>query len=274
MLEERFATSPHGGGERVAVGRRRECAELDRLVWAVRTGESRALVVVGEPGIGKTAMLDHLVGQASGCRVIRGSGVESEMELAFGGLHQVCAPLLDRAERLPLPQRDALHTALGLAAGAEPDRFLVGLAVLGLLAEAASERPLVCVIDDAQWLDRASAQALAFAARRLVAESVALVFAAHDVDQVPELAGLAELRVHGLPEAQARALLDSVLPGRIDERVLNRIVAETQGNPLALLELPKGLSAPELAGDFDLSGPPELPRRIEDSFRRQLTGLP
>jgi DNA-binding CsgD family transcriptional regulator len=273
-LEERVATSPQGGGVQVAVGRRRECAELDRLVWAVRTGESRALVVVGEPGIGKTALLDHLVGQASGCRVIRGSGVESEMELAFSGLHQICAPLLDRAERLPHPQRDALHTALGLAAGAEPDRFLVGLAVLGLLAEAASERPLVCVIDDAQWLDRASAQALAFAARRLVAESVALVFAAHDVDQVPELAGLAELLVHGLPEAQARALLDSVLPGRIDERVLNRIVAETQGNPLALLELPKGLSAPELAGDFDLSGTPELPRRIEDSFRRQLAALP
>jgi hypothetical protein len=231
------------------------------------------LVVVGEPGIGKAALLDHLVGQASGCWVSRGSGVESEMELAFGGLHQVCAPLLDRAERLPHPQRDALRTALGLAAGAEPDRLLVGLAVLGLLAEAATERPLVCVIDDAQWLDRASAQALAFAARRLVAESVALVFAAHNVDQVPELAGLAELRVHGLPEAQARALLDSVLPGRIDERVLNRIVAETQGNPLALLELPKTLSAPELAGDFDLSGTPELPRRIEESFRRQLTAL-
>jgi DNA-binding CsgD family transcriptional regulator len=232
------------------------------------------LVLVGEPGIGKTALLDHLVGQASDCRVIRGSGVESEMELAFSGLHQVCAPLLDRADRLPHPQRDALHTALGLAVGAEPDRFLVGLAVLGLLAEAATERALVCVIDDAQWLDRASAQALAFAARRLVAESVALVFAAHDVDQIPELAGLAELRVHGLPEAQARALLESVLPGRIDERVLNRIVAETQGNPLALLELPKGLSAPELAGDFDLSCTPELPRRIEESFQRQLTALP
>ena len=256
------------------MGRRRECAELDGLVWAVRTGESRALVVVGEPGIGKTALLDHLIGQASGCRVLRGSGVESEMELAFGGLHQICAPLLNRAERLPHPQRDALHTALGLAAGAEPDRFLVGLAVLSLLAEEAAQRPLVCVVDDAQWLDRASAQALAFAARRLVAESVALVFAAHDDDQVPELAGLPELRVQGLPEAQARALLDSVLPGRIDERVLDRIVAETRGNPLALLELPKGLSAPELAGDFHLSGTPELPRRIEESFRRQLTALP
>jgi DNA-binding CsgD family transcriptional regulator len=258
----------------VATGRRRECAELDALVWAVRTGESRALVVVGEPGIGKTVLLDYLVSQASGCRVLRGSGVEPEIELAFGGLHQVCAPLLDRAERLPGPQRDALHIALGLAAGAGPDRFLVGLAVLGLLAEAATERPLVCVIDDAQWLDRASAQALAFAARRLVAESVALVFAAHNVDQIPELTGLAELQVQGLPESQARALLDSVLPGRIDERVLDRIVAETRGNPLALLELPKGLSAPELAGDFDLCDAPGLPGRIEDSFRRQLTALP
>jgi DNA-binding CsgD family transcriptional regulator len=256
------------------MGRRRECAELDALVWAVRTGESRALVVVGEPGIGKTALLDYLIGQASGCRVLRGSGVEPEIELAFGGLHQVCAPLLDRAERLPHPQREALHTALGLAAGPEPDRFLVGLAVLGLLAEAATERPLVCVVDDAQWLDRASAQALAFVARRLVAESVALVFAAHNVDQVPELAGVAKLPVLGLPEVQARALLASVMPGRIDERVLDRIVAETRGNPLALLELPKGLSAPELAGDFDLSGTPKLPRRIEESFRRQLTALP
>jgi DNA-binding CsgD family transcriptional regulator/tetratricopeptide (TPR) repeat protein len=273
-LDEHVAKGRQRGSERVAMGRRRECAELDALVWAVRTGESRALVVVGEPGIGKTALLDYLIGQASGCRVLRGAGVESEMELAFGGLHQVCAPLLDRAERLPHPQRDALRTALGLAAGSEPDRFLVGLAVLGLLAEAATERPLVCVIDDAQWLDRASAQALAFAARRLVAESVALVFAAHDVDQVPELAGLADLRVQGLPEAQARALLDSVLPGRIDERVLDRIVAETRGNPLALLELPKGLSAPELAGDFDLSDTPELLWRIEESFRRRLTALP
>src|SRR5882757_8387978 len=212
----------HGVG-RPFVDRRVECAELDGLLWAVRAGESRALVLVGEPGVGKTALLDHLVGQASGCRVLRASGVEPEMELAFGGLHQVCTPLLDRAE--------------GLADGPEPDRFLVGLAVLGLLADAATEWPLVCVIDDAQWLDRASAQALAFTARRLVAESVALVFAANDAEQVPELAGLARLRVRGLAEAEARELLDSVLPGHVDERVLDRIVAEARGNPLALLEL-------------------------------------
>ncbi|HTF49669.1 MAG TPA: AAA family ATPase [Pseudonocardia sp.] len=263
----------HGVG-RPFVDRRVECAELDGLLWAVRAGESRALVVVGESGVGKTALLDHLVAQASGCRVLRASGVESEMELAFGGLHQVCTPLLDRAERLPDPQRDALRTALGLAAGPEPDRFLVGLAVLGLLADAATEWPLVCVIDDAQWLDRASAQALAFTARRLVAESVALVFAANDAEQVPELAGLARLRVSGLPEAEARVLLDSVLPGHVDERVLDRIVAEARGNPLALLELPRGLTAPELAGSGDLPGASGAPGRVEESFRRQLAAMP
>jgi DNA-binding CsgD family transcriptional regulator len=232
------------------------------------------LVLLGESGVGKTALLEQLVSQASGCRVLRASGVEPEMELAFGGLHQVCTPLLERAERLPDPQREALRTALGLATGPEPDRFLVGLAVLGLLADAATERPLVCVIDDAQWLDRASAQALAFTARRLVAESVALVFAANDAEQVPELAGLARLRVRGLAEAQARELLDSVLPGHVDERVLDRIVAEARGNPLALLELPRGLTAPELAGGGDLPGASGPAGRVEESFRRQLAALP
>jgi DNA-binding NarL/FixJ family response regulator len=223
--------------------------------------------------VGKTALLDELVRRASGCRVLRVSGVESEMALAFSGLHQLCAPLLDWAGRLPDPQRDALRTACGLAAGPEPDRFLVGLAVLSLLAEAATEQPMVCLIDDAQWLDRTSAQALAFTARRLVAESVALVFAADNPEQLPELAGLPQLRVSGLPENEARALLGSVLPGRVDERVLDRIVAEARGNPLALLELPKGLSAPELAGVFDLPGASEL-GRIEQSFCRQLAALP
>jgi DNA-binding CsgD family transcriptional regulator len=257
-----------------SVGRRAEYAELDGLLWAVRAGKSRALVLVGESGVGKTALLDHLVAEASGCRVLRAAGVEPEMELAFGGLHQVCTPLLDRAERLPDPQREALRTALGLAAGPEPDRFLVGLAVLGLLADAATEWPLVCVIDDAQWLDRASAQALAFTARRLVAESVAVVFAANDAEQMPELAGLARLRVRGLPEAQARELLDSVLPGHVDERVLDRIVAEARGNPLALLELPRALSAPELAGGGDLPGASGAPGRVKESFRRQLAAMP
>ena len=176
-------------------GRRAECVVLDRLMAAVRTGESRALVVHGEPGVGKTALLQYLAGQASGCRVAPAGGVQSEMELAFAVLHQLCAPTLDRLERLPTPQRDALRTAFGLSAGPAPDRFLIGLAALGLLSEVAGDRPLVCIVDDEQWLDSASAQVLAFVARRLGAESVGLVFGA----RVPtgDLAGLPELVVRG-----------------------------------------------------------------------------
>ena len=172
------------------------------------------------------------------------------MELPFAALHQLCAPLLDRLDRLPGPQRDALETTFGLSAGAVPDRFFVGLAVLGLLSEAAEERPLLCVIDDAQWLDRASAQALAFVARRLLAESVVMLFAAREPSD--EFAGLPELVVEGLADADARALLASVIPGRLDERVADQLLAETRGNPLALLELPRGLSPAQLAGGFGL----------------------
>jgi hypothetical protein len=197
-------------------------------------------------------------------------GVQSEMELAFAGLHQLCAPLLDRLGDLPGPQREALRTAFGVSAGPAPDRFLVGLAILGLLAEAAAERPVVGLVDDAQWLDRASAQVLAFVARRLGAESVGLVFSARVADG--ELAGLPELEVRGLPEPDARALLDAVLPGPVDARVRKQIVAETRGNPLALLELPRVLTAAELAGGFGLPG--ALPGRIEDSFRRRVDALP
>ena len=195
-------------------------------------------MVRGEPGVGKSALLEYLAGQASGCRVARAAGVESEMELAFAGLHQLLAPVLDHLEGLPVPQREALRTAFGLSAGPVPDRFLVGLAVLGLVSEVAADRPLVCVVDDEQWLDRASVQALGFAARRLAAEPVGLVFAA----RMPgaELAGLPELAVEGLGEEDARALLDSVLAGPVDARVRDLIVAETRGNPLALLELPGG----------------------------------
>jgi hypothetical protein len=213
---------------------------LDRLIEAVRAGESRALVLVGEPGAGKSALLDHLAGRASGCGVARVAGVQSEMELAFAGLQQLCAPILDRVEGLPVPQRDALRTAFGLSAGPAPDRFLVGMAVLGLLSDVAEEQPLVCLVDDQQWLDHASAQVLAFVARRLVAESVGLVFAARV--RGDELAGLPELVVEGLREGDARALLDSVLTGPLDERVRDRIIAETHGNPLALLELVRGRS--------------------------------
>jgi DNA-binding CsgD family transcriptional regulator len=247
---------------------------LDGLLDAVRGGESRVLVVRGEPGVGKSALLEYAAGRASGCRVGRAAGVQSEMELAFAGLHQLCAPMLDRVERLPAPQRDALSTAFGLTGGLAPDRFLVGLAVLGLLSEVAEERPLVCLVDDAQWLDRASVQALAFVARRLLAESVALVFGVRQPAEEQPLAGLPELVVEGLRNGDARALLGSVISWPLDERVRDRIVAETRGNPLALLELPRGLTAAELAGGFGLPDALALPRRIEDSFRRRLAPLP
>ena len=252
--------------------RHAECDVLGRLVAAVRAGESRALVVHGEPGVGKTALLEYLAGQASGCRVAHAGGVQSEMELAFAVLHQLCAPMLDRLERLPAPQRDALRTAFGLSAGPAPDRFLIGLAALGLLSEMAGERPLVCIVDDEQWLDSASAQVLAFVARRLGAESVGLVFGA----RVPtgDLAGLPELVIGGLREDDARALLDSALTGPLDARVRDQIVAEAHGNPLALLELPRGWTAAELAGGFGLPGAVPLAGRIEESFRRQLGALP
>jgi DNA-binding CsgD family transcriptional regulator len=245
---------------------------LDGLIEAVRAGESRVLVVRGEPGVGKTALLDHLAGRARGCRVVRAAGVQSEMELAFAGLHQLCAPMLDHLEAIPVPQRDALRTAFGLSAGPVPDRFLVALAALSLLSEIAAEQPLVCVVDDEQWLDRASAQALGFVARRLEAEPVGLIFAA----RVPgdEVAGLPELAVEGLGEGDARALLDSVLTGPLDARVRDQIVAETRGNPLALLELPRGMTPVQLAGGFGLPGVIPLPGRIEESFRRQLDALP
>ena len=253
-------------------GRRSERDVLDRLIEAVRAGESRALVVRGEPGVGKTALLEYVVEQASGCRVVRAAGVQSEMELAFAGLHQLLAPMLDRLERLPVPQRDALRTAFGVSPGPAPDRFFVGLAVLSLLSEVAEEQPLICLVDDEQWLDRASAQVLAFVARRLEAESVGLVFAARAPSD--ELAGLPELVVEGLREDDARALLDSVLTGPLDARVRDQIVSETRGNPLALLELPRGLTPAELAGGFALPGAVPLSGRIEESFRRRLDALP
>ena len=259
-----------------------ERAVLDQVLTAVRAGQSRVLVVHGEPGVGKSALVDYLAGRAAGCRVVRVAGVQSEMELAFAGLHQLCAPLLEHMEHmehleaLPAPQRDALRTAFGISAGPAPDRFLVGLAVLGLVSEAAGDRPLVCLVEDQQWLDRASAQALGFVARRLGADPVGLVFTARV--RGDDLAGLPELVVEGLPADHARALLDAVLPGSLDARVRDQIVAETRGNPLALLELPRGLTPGELAGGFGLPGalPGAMPldARIEGSFGRQLAALP
>jgi len=225
---------------------------LDRFVNAVREGHSRVLVLRGEPGVGKTALLGYLRERAAGCQVAHIAGVQSEMELAFAGVHQLCAPLLDHLEVLPKPQRNALRTAFGISPGPPPDKFLIGLAVLGLLSEAAGQQPLICLVDDHQWLDRASAQTLGFVARRLAADPVALVFAA----RVPgeELAGLPQLPVDGLREADAWALLESALVGTLDTRVKELIIAETRGNPLALLELPRGLTPEQLAGGFGLPG--------------------
>jgi DNA-binding CsgD family transcriptional regulator len=255
-------------------GRSAECVQLDRLLEAIHAGQSAVLVLRGEAGIGKTALLEYLSERAAGCRLARAAGVESEMELAFAGLQQLCAPMLDRLEQLPGPQRDALGTAFGLRTGEPPDRFLVGLAVLSLLAEVAEEEPpLVCLVDDAQWLDRVSAQTLAFVARRLLAERVGLVFAVRAASDEHELAGLPEQVVGGLNDGDARALLDSAT-GRLDERVRDRIVAETRGNPLALLELPRGLTPAELAGGFARPDASPLASQIEQSFLRQLQPLP
>jgi DNA-binding CsgD family transcriptional regulator len=256
------------------LGRRSECAALDQLVSAVRVGHSRALVLRGEPGVGKTALLEYLAQHASGCAVARAAGVESEMELAYAGCQQLCAPFLNRLERLPGPQRDALGTAFGLRDGDAPDRFLVGLAVLSLLSDVAEDRPLLCIVDDAQWLDAASAQALAFVARRLGAESVGLTFAVREPSSDRHFAGLAELAVGGLDDGDAQELLASVVTGPLDERVRDRLVAETHGNPLALLELPGRLTPAELAGGFWLSDGPALSGRIEQSFSERLAPLP
>jgi len=254
------------------VNRRTERSALDSLIHSARDGMGSALLLRGEPGIGKTALLEYAIESASGFQIARAAGCESEMELAFAGLHQLCIPMLNRLERLPDPQRDALSVAFGLRAGKAPDRFLVGLAALSLLSEVAEERPLLCVVDDAQWLDRASAQALAFAARRLLAEPVALIFAAREPGE--EFTGLPEQLVQGLDDSDARALLGPFLRVSVDEQVCDRILAEIRGNPLALVELPRGLTAEDVAGGFGVAGGPGLPGRIEQSFLRRCETLP
>jgi AAA ATPase-like protein len=253
------------------LGRERQCVALDRLLEAARGGHGGVLVVYGEPGVGKTALLEYAGEAGREFRVVQTVGVEGEMELPYAALQQLCSPILDRSERLPDPQRDALGVAFGLSAGQAPDPFLVGLAALGLLSEASEQRPLLCVVDDAQWLDRASARALAFVARRLLAEKIALVFAARELGDT--LAGLPELRVEPLGRRDARTLLESVFPAPIDEHVLDRIVLETHGNPLALLELPRGMTPMQLAGGFGLPAVP-LSTSIEESFTRRLAKLP
>lgn len=266
---------PPGGlpaGRPALIGRRMECETLDRLVGAVRAGESKVLVLHGEPGVGKSALLEHAAEHCAGCQVIRAGGVESEMELPYAALQQLFAPLLDRRDRLPAPQRDALGTAFGLTAGTAPDRLLVGLAALGMLAEAADQRPVVCLIDDLQWIDRASAQTLAFVARRLVAESVGLIFATR-VPR-PELGSLPQLQISGLREPEARALFDSVLSFPLDEQVRGRFLAETRGNPLAILELPQGLSPQDMAGGFGLPRAVRISAAVEERFRRGVETVP
>ena len=256
------------------LGRRAEREALDALVVGVRDGRGAVLVIRGEAGVGKTELLEYLVAHATGCRILRTAGVESEVELPFGCLHLLIRPLLDHLDRIPAPQRDALGTAFGMVSGDTPDRFMVGLAVLSLLAAVAEEQPLVCVVDDAQWLDRVSVQTLEFVARRLLAEPIALVFAVRDPGNAEYLAGLHELEVCGLVEDDARTLLSSAVTGPLDPRVRDRIVAETHGNPLALLELPRGQTPVELALGFDRADLMPVGNRIEQDYQQRLTLLP
>ncbi len=279
-------------------GRRVECAALDEQLRRIGAGQSSVLVLRGEAGIGKSALLEYVAERASGYRIVRAVGVQSEMELAYAGLHQLCTAMLDNVAALPGPQRAALQAAFGLNEGGVPEPFAVAVGVLSLLSEAAETQPLVCLIDDSQWLDRATAQALAFVARRLLAERIAMVFAVREPGDVPRpsavrepgdvprptdvpgandlqhLAGLPELRVEGLPDSEARLLLASGIPGRLDEQVRDRIVAETRGNPLALLELPRGMTPADLAGGFGLPGAGSLAGRIEQIFANRVGELP
>jgi DNA-binding CsgD family transcriptional regulator len=271
-MPETAMVAPESG--RVLLGRRDEQQAIERLLERVRSRPGGAMVVRGEAGVGKTSLLVYLTERAAGCDVVRAAGVQADMEFPFAGLQQLFASRLDSLERLPDPQREALAVAFGIRSGPAPDRYLVGLAVLRLVAEVAETGPLICVVDDAQWLDRESAQTLAFVARRLGGESVVIVFAVREPSDDETFAGLPTLHLRGLNDEDARTLLASVIRGRLDERVVDRIVAETRGNPLALLELPRGHSARELAGGFAVS--PELPitTRLERSFLLRLQDLP
>jgi DNA-binding CsgD family transcriptional regulator len=256
------------------LGRSGERAVLDRLLETVRGGHSGVMVIRGEAGIGKTALVRYAARQAAGFRVAQIAGVEAEMELPFAGLHRLCAPMLRRLDALPDPQQNALRVAFGLSSGDPPDRFLAALAALTLLAEIAEERPLLCLVDDAHWLDHTTLQVLGFIARRLLAESVALVLTVREPSDERELADLPELSLGGLQDDDARALLAAVIPGALDDRVRDRLVAETRGNPLAIVELSRGTGAGELAGGFVLPGTGTLPSRIEDQYRQRIAALP
>ena len=264
--------SSQGRGQRLR-GRTAECETLRGVVSTVQAGSHQVLVLRGEAGVGKTALLGYVSEQAPEFRCVQVAGVQSDMELAFAGLQQLCAPLMDRFDELPPPQREALNVAFGRGVGPTPDRFLVGLAVLSLMAAATSDQPLLCIIDDAQWLDQVSVQTLSFVARRLLAEPIALVFAARDGGS-QALAGLPELVINGLSDGEARELLSAVIPGRIDERVRDRIVAETRGIPLALLEVPRNHSAVELAGGFGNLAVHRSAGQLEESFVHRIKSLP
>ncbi len=272
--EFHFAARPSKIGHmpRSLRGRDAECATLRGLLAAIQSGNSRVLVLRGEAGVGKTALLEYTTRLATEFRRVQVAGVESDMELAFAGLQQLCAPLLKQLDELPDPQRGALDVAFGRGIGETPDRFLVGLAVLSLMAAAADEQPLLCVIDDAQWLDQVTVQTLAFVARRLLAEPVAMIFAVRDRPDV--LAGLPELELAGMSDDDARGLLDSVMVGGLDPRVRDRIIAETRGIPLAILDVPRSVSATELSGGFWISGKRSSTAAIEDDFVRRIQSLP
>lgn len=254
------------------IGRHKECAAIDQLIEVVRAGGSGALVIHGAAGVGKTALLNYIAGHSKGCQIARTGGVQSEMELPFAGLHQLCGPHVSRIDRLPTPQRQALAIVFGVADGAPPDMFMIGLSVLGLLSEVARDKPLLCLVDDQQWLDHASIQVLAFVARRLGAESVGLVFGT----RVPgrELARLPTLKIAELSQADSRKLLDSVLTASLDQRVWDQIIAETRGNPLAMLELVRGNTPAELAGGFAIPGGTALWGDVEEGFRYRIGLLP
>jgi DNA-binding CsgD family transcriptional regulator len=267
-----LATTPTATPTRRLIGRRREQVAVNELLQAARDGTGGVLVLHGEPGVGKTALLDDTAQAASGFRIVSAVGVEGEMDLPFAALQQLCSPILAFAERLPDLQREALSVAFGLSAGPAPDAFLIGLAVLGLLSETAEEQPLLCIIDDAQWLDSASAKSLTFAARRVLAEKISVLFAARQLDT--RLAALPALQLEPLGHRDALDLLRSVIPGPLDERVLERLIVETRGNPLALIEFPRGLTLTQLAGGFALPSALSLTVQIEESFTRRLAALP
>jgi DNA-binding CsgD family transcriptional regulator len=256
------------------LGRPRERESLDAMLAHVRDGQSAVLVIRGDPGIGKTALLRYAARQASGLRTTEVEGIQAEMELPFAAIHRLCAPMFDGLEVLAEPQQNALRVALGVSSGDAPDRFLVAVAVLNLLAATAEERPLLCLVDDAQWLDAASVQALGFVARRLVAEPVAMIFSLREPTTTRALDGLPQLTLEGLDEPDARALLSIAVPGRLDDRVRDRIIAETRGNPLAMVELSRRMSPSERAGGFAPPAAIDLPSRLEERYVRQVADLP